>query len=151
MILAFEDLHAYRGRVAMVDGCFDPLHRGHISYFRAAASLGLPVLCNIAPDAYLATKHPPLLPQAHRAEVIDAIRYIDYTHSSAVSTAEVLRELRPQAYVKGADWREKGLPEHQDTIARELGIEVVYLDTVLDSSSGILKRYLESRQERVEA
>ena len=43
MILAFDELHPYRGRVAMVDGAFDPLHKGHVEYFRAAAGLGLPV------------------------------------------------------------------------------------------------------------
>lgn len=142
MIVRYEDLRGLRGAVAMVDGCFDPLHRGHVRYFREAAALGLPLLCNIAPDGYLATKHPPLLDQEHRAEVIDAIRYIDYTHAGLRSTADVLRELRPKAYVKGADWRDRGLPAAEAEIARECGIEVVYLDTVLDSSSGILKRYM---------
>jgi nicotinic acid mononucleotide adenylyltransferase len=46
-MIAFDALKEYRGRVAMVDGAFDPLHRGHIEYFRAAAELGLPLLCNL--------------------------------------------------------------------------------------------------------
>ena len=74
MILDFTDLSRYRGAVAMVDGAFDPLHKGHIEYFRAAAALGLPLLCNVASDRYVRTKHPPLLPEQHRAAVIDAIR-----------------------------------------------------------------------------
>ena len=37
MLLTFDQLKDYRGRVAMVDGAFDPLHRGHIEYFRSAA------------------------------------------------------------------------------------------------------------------
>ena len=36
MILSFEQLVDYRGEVAMVDGAFDPLHHGHIAYFKAA-------------------------------------------------------------------------------------------------------------------
>jgi hypothetical protein len=43
--------------------------------------------------------------------------------------------------VKGSDWRERGLPPEQIAICREHGIEIVYLDTVLDSSSRILKEY----------
>ena len=45
MIVAFDELAQYRHRVAMVDGAFDPLHRGHIEYFRAAAQLDAPLLC----------------------------------------------------------------------------------------------------------
>ena len=49
-----EELKQYRGRVAMVDGAFDPLHRGHIEYFRAAAErLSAPLLCNVASDSYV--------------------------------------------------------------------------------------------------
>ena len=65
-------------RVAMVDGAFDPLHHGHIAYFKAARELGAPVLCNLASDRYVRTKHRPLLTETQRATVIDAIRYIDY-------------------------------------------------------------------------
>jgi hypothetical protein len=43
--------------------------------------------------------------------------------------------------VKGSDWRARGLPAEQVAICREHGIEIVYLDTVLDSSSRILKEY----------
>ena len=50
-------------RVAMVDGAFDPLHHGHIEYFKAARGLGVPLLCNVASDRYVRTKHPPLLPE----------------------------------------------------------------------------------------
>jgi len=140
VIVATEDLGRYRGDVTMVDGGFDPLHAGHVAYFRAAAALGLPVLCNLCPDEWIARKHPPLLAQAERAAILDAIRYVDYTHSSSLATAEVLRRLAPRHYAKGADWRDR-LPAEELAVCAELGIDVVYLDTVVDSSTGILERY----------
>lgn len=140
MIVPFDALSAYRGIVAMVDGAFDPLHRGHIEYFRAAAELGAPVLCNVASDRYVRTKHPPLLDERQRAAVVDAIRYITYTHVNEFDTETILRELRPRYYVKGKDWDGR-LPAEQVEICREHGIEIVYLDTVLDSSSRILEQY----------
>ena len=140
MIVAFDALKEYRGRVAMVDGAFDPLHRGHIEYFRAAAALGVPVLCNLSSDRYVRTKHPPLLPEDQRAAVVDAIRYISYTHINPFDTETVLRELRPRSYVKGRDWDGR-LPAEQVAICREHGIEIVFLDTVLDSSSRILEQF----------
>jgi cytidyltransferase-like protein len=141
MIVCFDQLKRHRGEVAMVDGCFDPLHRGHVEYFRAASELGLPLLCNVTGDDYLVGKHAPLLPADQRATIIDAIRHIAYTHVSRVSTAEVLRELRPRYYVKGDDWRNR-IPPEQAEVAREHNIEIVYLPTVYDSSTSILQRFV---------
>jgi cytidyltransferase-like protein len=140
MIVATEELASLRGVVAMVDGGFDPLHAGHVAYLREAAALSAPVLCNLAPDTWVAAKHPPLLAQRERAEVVDAIRYVDYTHLASGSTEDVLRELRPRYYVKGADWRDR-LPAEQLEICAAHGVDVVYLDTVVNSSTAILERY----------
>jgi len=147
VILSFEQLKDYRKKVAMVDGAFDPLHRGHIEYFRAAVQqLDVPLLCNVASDSYVRTKHPPLLPEDQRAAVVDAIRYISYTHINQFDTETILRELQPKYYVKGKDW-EGRLPPDQVRICAEHGIGVVYLDTVIDSSSRILKSYLATEQQ----
>ncbi len=140
MIVGPDRLPAFRRLVAMVDGGFDPLHPGHIAYFRAAARLGAPVLCNLAPDAYVARKHPPLLTQDERAEVIDAIRWVDVVHLSPGATEDVLRALVPRFYVKGADWRDR-LPAEQLEICAAQGTEVVFLDTVTGSSTALLERF----------
>ena len=148
MILSFEQLVEYRGTVAMVDGAFDPLHRGHIEYFKAASALGVPLLCNVASDRYVRSKHPPLLPEQDRAMIVDAIRYIAYTHVNQFDTETVLRQLRPRYYVKGRDWVGR-LPADQVAICGEHAIEIVYLDTVLDSSSRILQQFtMEQRTHR---
>jgi cytidyltransferase-like protein len=139
MIVETQDLASYRNRVAMVDGGFDPLHAGHIDYFEAAAELGLPVLCNVASDAYVSRKHPPLLPEGQRVRLIDSIRYIALTHLSRSTTEAVLRELQPRYYVKGSDWRDR-LPAGELAACEELGIERVFLDTVSHSSTEILSR-----------
>jgi cytidyltransferase-like protein len=150
MIISFEDLKHYRHVVGMVDGGFDPLHRGHIENFRAAAQLGVPLLCNVASDNYVSLKHPPLLPEEQRAAIVDAIKYIAYTHINRFTTEVILRELQPRYYIKGKDW-EGRLPEEQVRICAELGIEIVYLDTVLDSSTRILERYFAHRAPDFEA
>ncbi|MEW5984260.1 MAG: adenylyltransferase/cytidyltransferase family protein [Acidobacteriota bacterium] len=141
MILTFDELPAYAGRVAMVDGAFDPLHAGHIEYFRAASELGVPLLCNVASDRYVSSKHPPLLPEEQRAVVVDAIRYISYTHINRFDTETILEQLRPRYYVKGKDWESRGLPPRQGDICERLGIGIVYLDTVVDSSTRLLQRF----------
>ena len=147
VIVATEDLGRYRGEVTMVDGGFDPLHHGHVAYLEAAAGLGLPVLANVSPDDWVGEKHPPFLDQAERGAVIDAIRFVACTHLSAIETVEVLRLLAPRYYAKGADWRGR-LPEDELAACADAGTEVVYLDTVVDSSTAILERYADRRQAR---
>jgi len=145
MIVPFTHLKELRHTVAMVDGAFDPIHHGHIEYFRQARQQGWPLLCNIAPDTYLQTKHTPLLPAEQRAEVLDAIRYIDFTHVSYWDTEVVIRELRPAAFIKGKDW-EGRLPAAQVDACRELGIPVLYLDTIRGSSSHLLHTFRDGGQ-----
>jgi bifunctional ADP-heptose synthase (sugar kinase/adenylyltransferase) len=140
MIVSTADLGRYSRQVTMVDGGFDPLHPGHVAYFEAAAGLGLPVLCNVSSDAYVARKHPPFLAHAERGAIIDAIRFVAYTHLSQTTTNEVLRLLEPRHYAKGADWRGR-LPGEELATCSDRGIEVVYLDTVVDSSTAVLERY----------
>ena len=142
VIIEFAELRELSGRVTMVDGSFDPLHDGHVAYFRAAAELGRPLLCNVATDDWTRTKHPVLLPRERRVRVIDALRDVAYVHAGEQSTAEVLRELIPAVYAKGVDWRDRGgIPQIEAEICRELNIELCYLDTVLNSSTELLRRY----------
>ena len=122
----------------MVDGSFDPLHPGHLAYFRAARSLGYPLLCNICPDSETVKKHPILLPAADRAEILSSIDGLTYVHVSDVPTVEVLRELRPKFYAKGPDWKGR-LPDEQVTACSNHGIGIVYTKTALASSTAILR------------
>ena len=142
MIVVGSDLPGLAGRVTMVSGGFDPLHPGHIAYFRAAAEVGLPLLCNVSSDDWVGRKHPPLLLREERLELIDAIRFVDYTHAEETSTEDVLGLLRPRYFAKGADWRDR-LPANELAVCERLGVEIVFLDTALDSSTDVLRRYHE--------
>lgn len=143
MIVRTDELPGLAGSLTMVDGGFDPLHAGHIAYFRAAAGLGSPVLCNVSPDEWVLRKHPILLSQQERVQIVDSIRYIDYTHASTTATVDVLRLLRPRVYAKGSDW-EGRLPADELAACVEHGVEIVYLDTILHSSTEILLGYRQS-------
>ena len=90
MLLTTDQLSRYRQQLAMVDGSFDPIHDGHIGYFKAASELGVPLLCNVAPDSWTVTKHPVFLEQQQRGVVLDSIRYIAFVHLANVATVEPL-------------------------------------------------------------
>jgi bifunctional ADP-heptose synthase (sugar kinase/adenylyltransferase) len=146
MILATVQLSNFVGRLAMVDGSFDPIHEGHIAYFAGAAEFGYPVLCNVAADSWTESKHMVLLNQSQRGIVLDSIRYLSFVHLSSISTGDVLELLRPRVYVKGNDWLERGgVPANEQEICQRLGIEIKYLDTVLNSSTQILSEWSHPR------
>ena len=138
MIVDWDGLEALRGAVAMVDGGFDPLHDGHLVYFREAQQLGLPVLCNVTGDEWVAQKHKPLLTAPRRGALIDALEPVTYTHISDRPTAEVLDHLRPRYFVKGNEW-EGELPSPEREALERHGIEAVFLDTKTASSTELLE------------
>jgi len=138
VIVTFKELALYQGRVSLVDGAFDPLHAGHIAYFQAAADCGAPLLCNVASDRYVSTKHRPLLPESQRVTVINALRDVMYVHLNERDTESVLRQLRPMAYIKGSDWKGR-LPRRQVDICDSLGIRICFVETVKESSSRLLR------------
>jgi bifunctional ADP-heptose synthase (sugar kinase/adenylyltransferase) len=86
------------------------------------------------------------LTQEQRALVIDAFRDIDYVHLEQATTAQVLAELQPRAFVKGGDWT-SDIPEDEQRVCREHGVEIVFLDTILDSSTRLLTEFLRRREE----
>jgi bifunctional ADP-heptose synthase (sugar kinase/adenylyltransferase) len=53
----------------------------------------------------------------------------------------VLRLLRPRLYVKGTDWRDR-LPEEELEVCEREGVEIVFVDTVIDSSTDVLRRHV---------
>jgi D-beta-D-heptose 7-phosphate kinase/D-beta-D-heptose 1-phosphate adenosyltransferase len=142
VIVRTEELGGLAGTVTMVSGGFDPLHTGHLAYFRAAAELGAPLLVNVSRDEWVGRKHVPFLTQAERIQLIDALEMVDYVHAEHGPTSEVLRELRPRYFAKGADWQGR-LPEDEREVCAEHAVEVVFLDTVVDSSTDVLRRFRE--------
>jgi len=82
---------------------------------------------------------------------LDAIRYIAYVHLSGLATVEVLRLLQPKFYIKGNDWVDRGgVPQDEADVCVELGIEVVYLSTVTNSSSKILDAFASQTEKKLQ-
>ncbi len=144
MIVDYSELARHKNGVTMVDGCFDPLHEGHLKYFEVARSLGYPVLCNVQSDEYIRHRkaRPVVLPAPQRLKLIDSIEHISYVHLCRTSTRDVLRKLRPAKYVKGVDWLKRGLPEEEKEVCQKYGIDIVYLNTNIGSSTNVVEKFI---------
>lgn len=65
-------------RIVLVTGGFDPLHSGHIKYFRAAKLLGDHLVVGLNSDAWLTRKKgKPFMPFEERAAVIEELSSVD--------------------------------------------------------------------------
>src|SRR5215203_2367917 len=68
------------GRVVFTNGCFDLLHPGHVSYLRAARSLGDALVVGLNSDASVRRlKGPPrpVAPEKDRATMLAALESVD--------------------------------------------------------------------------
>jgi cytidyltransferase-like protein len=65
-------------QVVLVTGGFDPLHSGHIAYFKAARELGNHLIVGLNSDAWLTRKKGrPFMPIEERAAIIKELQCVD--------------------------------------------------------------------------
>ena len=102
--------------IAFANGCFDLLHAGHVRYLQAAAAEAdrLVVAVNADGTAALKGAGRPLLTAAERAEMVAALRGVDYVIVFPEPTvAPLLQLLRPDVHCKGTDYTADTVPERE--------------------------------------
>ncbi len=124
-------------RVVLANGCFDLLHVGHVRYLEDAKSRGDLLVVALNTDASVrAIKGAgrPLIPLEERAELVGALRAVDYVTCFDEPTLEAtLRSLKPDVHAKGSDYTIENVPE--GAIDRELCIEIAICGDPKDHSS----------------
>lgn len=112
-----DRLRAEGKRVGFTNGCFDLLHVGHVRYLQDARELVDALVVGVNTDSSvrgLKGAGRPVVPEDERAEVLAALRPVDYVVLFPDRTAErLVGLLRPDVYFKGGDYTldPKELPE----------------------------------------
>lgn len=122
------------GDFVLIGGVFDPLHAGHLAYIREAKQHGT-VVCALSEQS---DRHPPLVPWWDRFVLLSSLGVTVIENDLGI--AHILRTLQPKAYIKGQDWKDR-LPLDQVEACAEVGAEIIYTDTVTQSSSRLLADY----------
>lgn len=111
-----ERLQSLARPVVFTNGVFDILHRGHVTYLAQARALGESLVIGLNSDASarLLGKGPdrPLNAQADRACVLAALESVSLVVLFDERTpVELLKQVRPDIYVKGGDYDIEALEE----------------------------------------
>jgi rfaE bifunctional protein nucleotidyltransferase chain/domain len=136
--------HRKRGeRIVLANGCFDLLHAGHVRYLEGARGEGDVLVVAVNSDASVrALKGPgrPVLPEQVRAQLVAALRAVDYVVVFGESSVEeLLREIRPAVHAKGTDYTRETVPERET--AAQLGVRVAIVgDAKQHSTRDLLAR-----------
>ena len=102
--------------IAFANGCFDLLHVGHTRYLQAAAAEADRLVVAVNGDETAGRKGPgrPILPATDRAELVAALRGVDYVVIFPEPTVTPLLELlKPDVHCKGTDYTADTVPERE--------------------------------------
>ena len=116
-------------KTVAVSGGFDPIHKGHVRYIRAAMALGQVVVILTRDDQLIAKKGKVFMGYDERKEIIEAIIWgsgkVVPNVDSTITSTDSIRKYKPDIFAKGGDtWDIDNLPEAE--VCKELGIEVVF-------------------------
>ena len=128
--------------MAFANGCFDLLHVGHVRYLQGAAQEADRLIVAVNDDVVAGGKGPgrPILPAADRAELVAALRVVDYVVIFPEPTVTpLLQLLQPDVHCKGTDYTADTVPE-RDTVRAYGGRVAIVGDPKDHSTRDLLAR-----------
>lgn len=110
-------------KTVCVSGFFDPLHTGHIDYFKNSKLLGDKLIVILNKDCQRNCKM--VFNENERKIMIESIRYVDEVVLSIdedQSVAKTLNTINPTIFAKGSDV----ISETEKNICESQNIEIIY-------------------------
>lgn len=109
--------------LVFTNGCFDILHRGHVTYLAQARALGASMVLALNTDASVKRQGKgddrPINPLANRAAVAAALASVDLvTWFDSDTPADLIALVQPDVLVKGGDWQPENIVGAAETLAR---------------------------------
>lgn len=96
-------------RIVFTNGCFDILHRGHVTYLAEARKLGDLLVIGVNSDASVKRLKGPERPinnETDRAYVLSQLKSVDFTEIFTEDTPlNLILKVKPKILVKGGDWK----------------------------------------------
>jgi len=109
-------------KLIVVSGGFDPIHSGHIAYFKSAKKHGDKLIVALNSDSWLEKKKGKFfMPFDERKAIVESIQFVDEvigfkddTKGSCINALEEIKKLHPNDdiyFANGGDRDKKNIPE----------------------------------------
>ena len=133
------------GKVVHCHGVFDLVHLGHIRHFNLAKKEGDVLVVTITKDKHV-KRGPgrPIFNELLRAETLASLEIVDYVGIIDSPTAiDCIKEIRPDFYVKGSDYKQKekdvtGKIYDEEEAIKSVGGKLVFTEDITFSSSKLI-------------
>jgi len=120
-------------KIVFTNGCFDILHKGHVSYLNTAKSFGDVLILGLNSDASvkrLKGENRPINNQEDRAYILSALECVDYVVIFDEDTPyELISKIKPNVLVKGGDYKGK------EVVGQDIADELKLVDFVEGKST----------------
>lgn len=131
-------------KIATTNGTFDIIHVGHVRLLREAKEQGDKLVIGLNSDAsvkqYKSEKRP-IVPQAERAALIEAIRYVDLILIfDEPESLRFVREVKPDVHVKDSTY---GYDLIEAPIVQEYGGRIHLVEKDDHSTTNIIQKVIE--------
>jgi len=138
-----EKLRSENKKIVFTNGCFDILHRGHVTYLNQAKSLGDVLIVGVNSDRSvrgLKGEGRPVNNENDRAFILDNLKSVDFVMIFDEDTPyNIIKEIVPEFLVKGGDWKEEDIVGWD--IVKKSGGSVMSLNFINDySTTGIINK-----------
>lgn len=131
-------------KIVCVSGYFDPIHVGHLEYFKFSKKIGdkLMVIINNDDQAIL-KKGKPFMPCEERIKIIEELKCVDYVVKSIDKDRTVCETLRtvepkPTYFCNGGDQNNNTIPEGDVCVERGIELRDGFGEKI-QSSSWLIK------------
>ena len=96
-------------KIVFTNGCFDILHRGHVTYLAEAKKLGDLLVIGVNADASVKRLKGPERPinnENDRSYVLSQLKSVDFVEVFTEDTPlNLILKVKPKVLVKGGDWK----------------------------------------------
>lgn len=132
--------------IVYTGGTFDLFHAGHVAFLRKCAELGS-VTVSLNTDQFIGQfkGHPPIIPYAQRAIILEACRYVDrvIVNEGGADSKPAIERVKPNIIAIGSDWRDRDYYVQMGFDQQwldERGIALVYLQYTSGISSTLIRQ-----------
>ncbi|MEI6054929.1 MAG: D-glycero-beta-D-manno-heptose 1-phosphate adenylyltransferase [Lentisphaerota bacterium] len=132
-------------KLVMTNGCFDILHRGHVTYLMKARELGDALVLAINSDSSvreLKGPNRPVTNENDRAFILASLMFIDAVVIFRSKRCEgIINEIKPDIYVKGADYNLHTMDQTERSVLEDVGSKIEFISFVDGySTTSIIKK-----------